>query len=178
MGWNKVGGLATVLAVAFALHGGRAEAQSCATMINNAISTINGGGNVYVSVASSQANKISTSVDRVKMGFDSVNSKLDSFVYPGNQAPMRFSDRDNATYSNQNFSTVSSQTEDVDVQIFISGGVAQARIQNLVWNFTITIPVLSCTDGMMFGFGATSPQIGWIGNGNGGQPAMFIFTFH
>lgn len=173
---NRIVAIAVMLVVG--LMAGRVEAQTCSTIFNDMKTQAIAGKAVYVSFSTSQANKISTSTFDVRVVWDSVNSILTSFPYPGHQGPMSFNDRNNASYSGQNFSTVTSQMEDVDLDIKITGTVTHAQIKNLVWGNYLNLASLECvnltgnpSEGYMYGFGDP------IGNWNGSNKAMYVFTY-
>lgn len=178
--------LMVVVVVGFTVLSGRADAQTCLQMVNDMRSQLllpNTG--IAITVTSSQANKISTSSGREPFGgaarvwwdpgyLPGGALSTGSGVYAGaNAGSMQFSDRNNTNYVSgaaQNFSTQAPHLEGFELHIFNNG--TQARIHNRMWGYDIDIPALTCSDGLMYGFG--SP----IGNWNGGLSAMYVFSYY
>lgn len=147
-----------------------ADAQTCMQMVDDMVANKLANRGVWMYIASSQANKVSTSTMGASMAVHGIR-RMGSF-YPGAEAPMQFSDRMNTSYPHQNFDINNGHTELVDVEVWINpDGTASAFIHNLVYNFYLNIPNLTCNNGMMYGFGTP------IGNANLGRSAMYILTY-
>jgi len=163
----------TAVALVACLGGAQAQAQTCGQMLDQMKAASDRGEGTFLSVSSSQANKISTSsgvglystvlfwhVDRMTSGL-------------GYDGYFQFNDRNNTGYVNgasQNFSMLKPHTEAFQVWIVKEGDNARASIRNRVWGNYLDIP-LTCAQGVFYGFGTA------IGNHNGSQPAMFVFSF-
>lgn len=164
-----------VLMAATFLVGQGAQAQTCQDMVNDMKTRSLGGHTIYVNVSSSQANKIATTVGRPVYGGEVFvawdGTKLTSEHARGYVGFQQFSDRNHTSSvgAAQNFSTQYNLTEYVDLSI--SGTGSSATIVNRSWNYTINIPQLTCSDGVMFGFGTP------IGNANGGRPALYVISY-
>jgi hypothetical protein len=161
-----------VTAAAF-LGAAQAHAQTCSQLIDQMKAASDSGLGTYLSISSSQANKITTSSGvglSSAVLFWNIDRMTSGIGYDGR---FQFNDRNNSGYVNgasQNFSMLSQSTEAFQVWIVKEGTNARASIRNRVWGNYLDIP-LTCSNGIMYGFGTA------IGNANGALPAMYVFSF-
>ncbi len=166
-----------VVTVAFLALGVKAQAQSCLAQVND----MRAHYPTYytrVFVTSSQANKVSSSAARA------LNNLLTSgalLSWDGAQmttlgvagtGELQFNDRLNpgqAPNTSQSFSVTPSQRDNFSLSISADGTVV--KIIDNRWGSTLTINNPTCSNGIMFGFGTP------IGNTNGGNLAMYVFSF-
>lgn len=170
---RSVGALAAVVCTGLLASG--AHAQTCQDMVNEMKQRSLAGSPTFVTISSSQGNKITTTAGRpthdgqvwlMWNGF-----QMTSEVAGGYVGRVQFNDRNQPIVTNaaQSFSTRESQNEYLDMSIASTN--TSITLRNRTWGYTINIPQVTCSDGLMFGFGTP------VGNGNGGRSALWVFSF-
>lgn len=166
--------LISVVVFGSVLQASVAFGQSCVPFVNQMISEGGQGKTLYFSMVSSQANRLST-VESGWAFWDGV--AMDSNGWGVDQ---RFSDRyqqipalgtDPAFTQNLSYSYPNTEQLRLRFSRGTAGDLA-LFVQNLAWGYQISFQSLSCSDGVIYGFG--SP----IGNANAGRPAMYVIRYY
>lgn len=172
---TKSGGLpVAALVLGVTLQASAAFGQSCTAFVNQMISEGRLGNSLVFEMVSSQANRLSTVVtgwafwDGTAMDTNNVN------------VTQRFSDRyrqvsasgTNPAFT-QNLDPFFTSREYLHLRFSAgAGGDLSLSVQNTTWGYQISFQSLSCSDGVIYGFGTP------IGNANAGRPAMYVFRYY